>query len=183
MTTSSGLMSAGKEPISKLPYSVAFGLAVMVSCASYVAAPSYSWTVTTMGAPVQTADWPTTSGSLATITGAHDPQVSRAPSELIADLRMLSGLTTDQVGRLLGVSRRSVHNWLSGGAMAIQHAERVSEILALVNALVGQTPEQRRAALLDSSQGQSLFHQLLGQLKPDAQLQVVAVSARERMSL
>jgi hypothetical protein len=67
--------------------------------------------------------------------------------------------------------------------MAIQHAERVSEILALVNALVGQTPEQRRAALLDSSQGQSLFHQLLGQLKPDAQLQVVAVSARERMSL
>jgi hypothetical protein len=67
--------------------------------------------------------------------------------------------------------------------MARQHAERVSEILALVNAIDGETPEQRRAALLDSSKGQSLFHKLLQQLKPDTELQVGAVSVRERISL
>jgi transcriptional regulator with XRE-family HTH domain len=184
MITSTGTttLSAG-EPLTKVPYSLAFGLALVVSCASYAPAPTYSWTVTPTGAPVHAADWPTTSSSPVSVSVAHKPQPVRTSSELIADLRLLSGLTTDQVGRLLGVSRRSVHNWLNGGVMARQHAERVSEILALVKALDGETPEQRRAALLDSSGGQSLFHKLLKQLKPNAQLQVSAASARERISL
>lgn len=185
MTTSTSTTTAPAtgEPTSKLPYSIAFGLALVVSCASYIPAPTYSWTFTSMGG-VQApgSNWSTTSSPPVASALASKPEAARTPTELITDLRLLSGLTTDQVGRLLGVSRRSVHNWLSGSSMASQHAERVSAILAIVNALEG-TPEQRRAALLDSSKGQSLFHKLLQQLKPDAALQVAAVSVGERITL
>lgn len=182
MITSTGTTTTAGEQVNKLPYSLAFGLALVVSCASYAPAPAYPWTITSTGNQSPGLDWATTSSSPAVNSLTVAPEVVRTPSELIADLRLLSGLTTDQVGRLLGVSRRSVHNWLSGGTMASQHAERVSEILAIVQAIDG-SPDQRRAALLDSSKGPSLFHKLLQQRQRGPLLQVAAVSVGERISL
>ncbi len=92
-------------------------------------------------------------------------------------------LTTEQVGRLFGVSRRSVHNWINGNVMAPQHEERAARILSIMLALPGSTPAERRAALLDSSHGTSLFHQLVVSREEDPRLQVAGVSARERIGL
>lgn len=104
-------------------------------------------------------------------------------AQRIAELRALTGLTTDQVGRLFGVSRRSVHNWINGSAMAPQHEERAAKILSIARVLPGTTPAERRTALLDSSRGTSLFHQLVGFRAQDARLQVPGLSARERIEL
>ncbi|BCT74179.1 hypothetical protein SCMU_00210 [Sinomonas cyclohexanicum] len=109
--------------------------------------------------------------------------MERTPAKLLAELRILSGMTVDQLGRLMGVSRRSVHNWLNGGAMSAAHAERLATLTDMVSKLPAETPLQRRAALLDSSGGQSLFHQWISTLPTDAQLQASAISARDRVSL
>jgi len=72
-----------------------------------------------------------------------------------------SGLTGEQVARLFGVSRRAVHLWGSGGRMNAAHHERLSRLVAIVDTLPGDTPAQRRAALLlPHDGGASLFDRL-----------------------
>lgn len=89
----------------------------------------------------------------------------------ISELRDLSGLTASQVARLFGVSRRSVNNWIAGKQMAPQHEERLSQLLTVMRGLDGSNPEERRSALLDSSTGTSIFHQLAGQAPRPTDLQ------------
>lgn len=84
--------------------------------------------------------------------------VSEKPSpNAVAQLRDISGLTAGQLARALGVSRRSIQGWIAGSPMAGVHAERVSRVLKYVQGLDG-APEERRAQLLDSSSGLSVFH-------------------------
>lgn len=98
----------------------------------------------------------------------------------IGDLRDLSGLTASQVARLFGVSRRSVNHWLAGKAMAVQHEERLSVLLSTIMSLPGASPDERRAELLDSSGGPSVFHQLLAQVPSDSILQVNPLDPSEQ---
>lgn len=101
------------------------------------------------------------------------------PSNSVASLRAMSGLTADQLGRLFGVSRRSVQNWIAGGSMAANHEQRLSRITAVILS-AGSTPEDRRRKLLSSQQGgESLFHQLARELRHEAVLQPPAFSARD----
>lgn len=96
----------------------------------------------------------------------------------VSGLRVVSGLTADQIARLFGVSRRTIQNWVAGGAMASGHEERLAHLYAVVLAN-GQTPEERRKKLLSSAGGMSIFHQLIGELQRGAVLEPPAVSARD----
>jgi DNA-binding transcriptional regulator YiaG len=98
----------------------------------------------------------------------------------ITELRDLSGLTAGQVGRLFGVSRRSINHWMAGKVMSPVHEERLSRLLLIVRGLQGSTPEERRARLLDSSAGPSLFHELVAQVTPAERLQVSPISSSSR---
>ncbi|WP_066840017.1 helix-turn-helix domain-containing protein [Corynebacterium stationis] len=110
------------------------------------------------------------------------PETQSASSQ-ISELRELSGLTINQLGRLFGVSRRSVHNWLNGKPMAARHEERAGDILSQVRALPGQTPSEKRAELLASRDGGSIFHRLRGGADENATLQINAISPRDQMQL
>ena len=92
----------------------------------------------------------------------------------------MSGLTASQVARLFGVSRRSVNNWIAGKPMAPHHEERLSQLVAIVRGVEGTTPDERRAALLDSSAGRSIFHQILEQSPTAESLQVNPLSPSEQ---
>lgn len=81
-------------------------------------------------------------------------------SQKIAMLRDSTGLTASQIGRLFGVSRRSVNNWLAGRPMAPDHEESLALIVTAVRELPGDSPDEKRLALFDSSSGASLFHRL-----------------------
>jgi hypothetical protein len=74
-----------------------------------------------------------------------------------------------------------VHNWINGSAMAPHHEERLAGILLLINDLAASTPTERRAALLDSTDGPSLFHQLVRENPRGEPLQVEAISLRDRL--
>lgn len=172
------------ETVSKAsaPICFAFGAALVVSSALGASNSLPNWTAT--GA--RSSDFirahvvETSTGKVAEVATAR---VKRSPGETIAELRALSGLTADQVGRLLDVSRRTVQNWIAGNAMAIQHEEQASRLMAVVLALPGSTSDERRAALLDSSDGESLFQKLLHQKQRSPKIQGQAVTVGERIGL
>ncbi len=93
------------------------------------------------------------------------PQAAALAAQ-VRDLREASGLTTEQIARLFGVSRRAVHLWASGGRMNAAHHEQLARLLATIRMLPGHTPEQRKAALLTPDQdGLSLFDRLRSEHK------------------
>lgn len=173
----------------RVPFALAFGFALATSSAVGATLPTFPYTATAVRAFVQASprDSSTpidhTSSGLPEQDGSYSSDASASPAEQIAELRALTGLTTDQVSRLFGVSRRSVHNWISGNAMSPQHEELAARILAIVQVLPGSTPTDRRAAMLDSSRGTSLFHQLVAARGEDVRLQVPGVSPRGRIEL
>lgn len=63
-------------------------------------------------------------------------------------LKSESDLTWDQIGKVLGVSRRAVHFWATGGRMNEANASLLREFSAIVRALPASGPAQRRSALL-----------------------------------
>ncbi|MEN8260005.1 MAG: helix-turn-helix transcriptional regulator [Pseudomonadota bacterium] len=83
-----------------------------------------------------------------TNSGLVPINVKTAPSTAIAELRRRSGLTWDQLARLFGVARRSVHFWASGKAMNAANEERLARMLAVVRYIDRGNAQATRAALM-----------------------------------
>lgn len=169
------------------PFEISFGFAVIISSAlgaAFPAIPTLTTTVPKSSSNLSAGycrgfEW---KKLVSSEPGRDLPHLeSSSPSQQISTIRAMSGLTTDQIGRLFGVSRRSIHNWINGNAMAPHHEERAAEILSIVCDLEGSTPAGRRATLLDSSDGRSLFHKLATQTSEGAKLQFAGASPRERL--
>jgi DNA-binding XRE family transcriptional regulator len=76
-------------------------------------------------------------------------------------LRENSGLTWDQLGKLFGVSRRTVHLWANGARMNTRNAEALAQAVGMVKGIAAQTPDARRTAILANTNGKaSLFEAL-----------------------
>ena len=95
-------------------------------------------------------------------------------------LRDFSGLTAAQLGRLFGVSRRSINNWMAGNSMAEHHEQRLSALQAFLITIPATTSEERRLALLDSSKGPSLFQQLVDEIPEGPVLHVNPLAVRDQ---
>ena len=177
------------SPLRAAPAVFALGLALTTPSTGGVVPSIPVWTATATQVKVsqfssQGSAWPhgqTNSRPLIQAEAGKTPELS--PAQQVSVIRAMSGLTTDQVGRLFGVSRRSIHNWMNGHAMAARHAEQAQRIFATLAALPASTPGERRATLLASSSGESLFQQLLKQRNEAALLQVEGVPARARIGL
>jgi hypothetical protein len=76
-----------------------------------------------------------------------DPDASPS-AEAIAELRLLTGFTWDQIARLFAVSRRSVHLWASGGVMSRENEEHLHRVLGIVRRSDCGRTDSIRAALL-----------------------------------
>ena len=73
---------------------------------------------------------------------------SQAPSAAILELRRVSGLTWDQLARLFGITRRSLHFWASGKPLTPAHEERLHRLLATVRRLDRGSAHENRTLLL-----------------------------------
>lgn len=149
----------------------------IVATSTILGAPPFVMSGTTT-ASIQTAD----SGSqvIESLNVRSSVRQRMSTGDRVDALRALSGLTVDQMGRLMGVSRRSIHNWMNGGSMSRANEERLSRLFEVVQGLPGG-PDQRRAALLDSSSGVSLFHRILRENTEWAVVQEAGSSTRGRI--
>jgi hypothetical protein len=66
----------------------------------------------------------------------------------ILELRRLSGLTWDQMARIFGVSRRSLHFWASGQGLNTSNEERLNRLLAAIRKIYRGAAVETRSALL-----------------------------------
>ena len=66
----------------------------------------------------------------------------------IAELRRVSGFTWDQLARLFGVTRRSLHFWASGKAMTVENQEHLQQLLATIRKIDRGSAATNRAALM-----------------------------------
>lgn len=98
---------------------------------------------------------PTAADAVITATAAAST-ATLTDVEVVKWLKETSGLTWDQIGRVLGVSRRAVHLWVNGGRINSTNAEAVREFAALIELAKGKAGHETRATLLAiSSDGMS----------------------------
>lgn len=68
-------------------------------------------------------------------------------------LRRISGLTWEQMSRVFGVSRRSLHSWASGNPLNAANEERLMKTLDVVRQADRGSARANRAALLEVREG------------------------------
>ncbi len=88
--------------------------------------------------------------------------LERTPAILVRTLHDASGLTWEQLARLVGVSRRSIHAWATGARLTAHHQERLAELYTVITDLGGgdARPSRVRDLLLEPKAGGSLFDQI-----------------------
>ena len=73
---------------------------------------------------------------------------SQTSSAAILELRRVSGLTWDQLARLFGTTRRSLHFWATGKPLTPAHEERLHRLLATIRRLDRGSAHANRTLLL-----------------------------------
>ena len=82
-------------------------------------------------------------------------------------LHEVSGLTWDQLGRALGVSRRAVHMWATGSRINSVNAEHLNQLVGIVQKVESEHPSDLRAALLAPRiGGRSIFDDFRARTQP-----------------
>ena len=77
-------------------------------------------------------------------------------------LRRRSGLTWDELARILGVSRRTLYNWSVGGQISAAHARILADIVGLIHEVDTGDPKLTRSRLLaPTNSGSTLYTQLV----------------------
>jgi transcriptional regulator with XRE-family HTH domain len=101
------------------------------------------------------------------------PAVSSATDAPAAmrQLRLLTGLTWEQLASVFGVSRRAVHFWANGEPMTAANEQRLSRVLAMVRRADRGSAEENRALLFaPNAQGITAFDLLLARRDQEAAL-------------
>jgi len=96
---------------------------------------------------------------------------------LLQQLRRMSGLNWGDLGRALGVSRRTIHNWLGEARVAGVHLTRLLELSRLVARVSTGSPESTRALLLQpTANGRSIIDDLALTARPTRRRPLSSVS-------
>lgn len=101
----------------------------------------------------------------------------------VSDLRRISGLTWEQLGKLFDVSRRSVHFWASGKPLNAGNEQRLMQILDVVRAADRGDARSTRAALFEVSDGVTAFALLTTERYEEARAILASGASRPRPAL
>lgn len=135
------------------------GVALLTGCTSN----------TTAVPNVEIVNMPTDTGTKAFYALSSNAASGPTTAEAIRGLRERSGLTWEEIGKAFGVSRRAVHQWANGGRINSKNVERFSEIVALIDRIPTQAPEEVRSRLVTpNSRGSTLLGQLIATARPAA---------------
>lgn len=145
-------------------------LVIMVSGALSVPGTSSAGPARLWEAPYVHRANATVCGSNRDLTGTRTGSEKEATRRAVSELRRISGLTWQQLGRLLGVSRRSVHYWASGEPLNAENRERLMQVLRIVRVADRGSARSTRAALLDGSKGTAPLDMLATRRFDDARM-------------
>jgi transcriptional regulator with XRE-family HTH domain len=105
-------------------------------------------------------DWQFVSDETTTDPDQSSSQVRSTAAQVIR-VHEVSGLTWEQLARLLGVSRRTLHSWASGARVASGNLERLSTVAAFIEPRIANSPEENRVWLVSPrGAGPSRFDEL-----------------------
>lgn len=103
---------------------------------------------------------------------------NRSVSGLLQRVRRNAQLNWGDVARALGVSRRTIHNWLSGAQVAGTHMSRLVELAALVDRSGGGGPAETRILLTEPGpRGRSPLDEFALTSRPTRKVPLSTVSA------
>lgn len=102
-----------------------------------------------------------TSESPELVAAGLGAQQREGQAKLVAELRRTSGLTWEQLARVFGVSRRTLHFWASGKPMLPIHEERVARVLAVVRRVDRGSAASTRRTLMTITSANELPFDLL----------------------
>jgi DNA-binding transcriptional regulator YiaG len=84
----------------------------------------------------------------------------------VRSLRRRSGLTWDELASIFGVSRRTLHNWSTGGQVSASHARAIASVIAVVHDIdTGDAKLTRSRLLAPAEDGTSPYTRLANQLR------------------
>lgn len=101
-------------------------------------------------------------------------------TSLLHDIRGRSGLTWQQLARVFGVDRRSLHLWAKGARLSAEHAERLQRIQAIVRRADAGNPESTRHRLLTIVRDQYSVLDLLAEGRDSEAVQWLARPERKQ---
>jgi DNA-binding transcriptional regulator YiaG len=100
----------------------------------------------------------------------------RSARETVHEVRRLSGLTWEQLARVVNVSRRAIHHWASGRAVSSAHEEHLARVLATIKLVDRGAARRNRELLLSSSESGRLLIDMLAEAQFD---KVIAAAGKE----
>jgi len=105
---------------------------------------------------------------------------SRSVPNLLRQLRDRAKLNWGDVAQAMGVSRRTIHNWLSGGQLAAHHLSRLLELEMLVEGAGARDPSTTRVHLTTpGSKGRSILGDFALGSRPVRNVPLSTVSAAD----
>ena len=78
-------------------------------------------------------------------------------------IKQASGLTTEALAPLVGVSRRTLHLWLAGGQISQRNEERLRALAEALEAIAAVAPETVRQRLMERTPGYPRIYDLLAE--------------------
>lgn len=97
----------------------------------------------------------------------------------VAELRKRSHLTWEQLARIFGVQRRSLHFWARGTRPSFENTERIQRLLIILRHVDTGDPERTRAQLLRPIQDGTSVYELLCGGRDEEVLAILRSSRRQ----
>ena len=110
-----------------------------------------------------------------------DPTPSSHAARALARIRHASDLTIEAIAPLVGVSRRTVHNWFAGGNISQRNEERLRALAEAVEQIAAVEPATARERLMDRILGSPRLYDLLAEVDTKPQSHARRVSSQLRV--
>lgn len=113
---------------------------------------------------IEVVGWQNTVFPVRSSTRKGDPILSFTPAaHALAGIKHASELTTEALAPLMGVSRRTLHLWLSGGQISQRNEERLRALAEAIEAIAVVAPETTRQRLMERVSGYPRIYDLLAE--------------------
>lgn len=105
-------------------------------------------------------------------------------AESLRSIQQRSGLDWGQLAHVLGVSRRTIHNWIGGATVNGDNAKRITALYnALIHELRGVVPVDARSYLLSPAEdGTTRLSVISGHIRQEYKRSRPVVGARELLA-